>query len=340
MPPTRPKQVEYIVNDSGTRFFFAENEEQLDKILAVRNRCPELVRIFVFDMEGLHAYRDDQVMSFEALLELGAAYQLEHIGIWDKLVEIAQPEDLAILVYTSGTTGPPKGAMLSHSNILFQLGYADLIARVGEGDEQLSFLPLCHVAERTVSVFYPLESAATVNFAESPDTVPENIREVGPALFFAVPRIWEKFYSGVALRVNEATPLANSPIAGRSASGGAWPTIAFGDAARGPTEAALCGRRLSGARQHPPFARTATGARRGHWCRADRAGADQMVHGARHRPARDLRPDRELRSGDECAPRSDQARHRWDRSTRHRTEDFARRRDPAKGAARLHRLLQ
>src|SRR5260370_28374204 len=157
-----PKQVEYIVSDSGTRFLFAENEEQLDKILEVRSRCPELVKIFVFDMEGLHNYRDDQVVPFAELLELGADYEREHPGIWDRMVEIATPDDLAILVYTSGTTGPPKGAMLSHSNILFQRGYSDAIARLGEGDEQLSFLPLCHVAERTVSVFYPLESGATV----------------------------------------------------------------------------------------------------------------------------------------------------------------------------------
>ncbi len=201
------KQVEYIVNDSGTRFFFAENEEQLDKILEVRARCPELVNIFVYDMEGLHAFRDDQVMPFEALLELGARYERDHPEAFDTLVELARPEDLAILVYTSGTTGPPKGAMLSHRNILFQLGYADFIAEPREGDQQLSFLPLCHVAERTFTVFYPLRTGATVNFAESIDTVPDNLREVAPAVFFAVPRIWEKFYSGVALRMREATAL-------------------------------------------------------------------------------------------------------------------------------------
>jgi long-chain acyl-CoA synthetase len=121
------------------------------------------------------------------------------------MVEIARPEDLAILVYTSGTTGPPKGAMLSHRNILFQLGYADFLAEPREGDQQLSFLPLSHIAERTFTAFYPLRTGATVNFAESIDTVPENIREVAPAVFFAVPRIWEKFYSGVALRMREAT---------------------------------------------------------------------------------------------------------------------------------------
>jgi len=202
-----PRQVEYIVNDSGTRFFFAENEEQLDKILEVRARCPQLVKIFVYDMDGLHGFQDDQVMPFEALLELGARYERDHPGAFDPLVEVAQPEDLAILVYTSGTTGPPKGAMLSHRNILFQLGYADFITEPREGDQQLSFLPLAHVAERTFSVFYPLYSGATVNFAESIDTVPENIREVAPAVFFAVPRIWEKFYSSTALRMREATPL-------------------------------------------------------------------------------------------------------------------------------------
>jgi long-chain acyl-CoA synthetase len=199
------KQIEYIVNDSGTRFFFAENEEQLDKILEVRARCPQLVKIIVFDMDGLHAFADDQVMPFEALLALGERYHAEHPGAFDSMVEIAEPEDLAILVYTSGTTGPPKGAMLSHRNILFQLGYSDFITEPREGDQQLSFLPLAHIAERTFSVFYPLHSGATVNFAESIDTVPADIREVAPAVFFAVPRIWEKFYSGVALRMREAT---------------------------------------------------------------------------------------------------------------------------------------
>ena len=200
-----PRQVEYIVNDSGTRFFFAGDEEQLDKILEGRARCPGLVKIVVFDVEGLHGFADAQVMSFDALLELGARYEREHPGAWDSLVEIAKPEDLAILVYTSGTTGPPKGAMLSHRNIIFQLGFTDYLTEPREGDQQLSFLPLSHVAERSFTIFYPLSTGSTVNFAESIDTVPDNLREVAPAVFFAVPRIWEKFYSGVALRMREAT---------------------------------------------------------------------------------------------------------------------------------------
>jgi long-chain acyl-CoA synthetase len=202
-----PRQVEYIVNDSGTRFFLAGNEEQLDKILEVRARCPSLVKIVIYDTEGLHGFKDEQVMTFDELLDLGARYDAEHPDAWERMVEIAQPENLATLVYTSGTTGAPKGAMLSHRNILFQLGYADFIADPRPGDQQLSFLPLSHVAERTFTVFYPLRTGTTVNFAESIDTVPDNLREVAPAVFFAVPRIWEKFYSVVALRMREATAI-------------------------------------------------------------------------------------------------------------------------------------
>jgi long-chain acyl-CoA synthetase len=215
-----PRQIEYIVNDSGTRFFFAENEEQLDKILEVRARCPQLVKIIVYDMDGLHAFQDEQVLSFAELLERGARYDREHPGAFDPLVEIARPEDLAILVYTSGTTGPPKGAMLSHRNILFQIGFSDFLTDPRPGDQQLSFLPLAHVAERTFSVFYPLYTGATINFAESIDTVPENIREVAPAVFFAVPRIWEKFYSAVALRMREATWLGKAAYRWAIGTGG------------------------------------------------------------------------------------------------------------------------
>jgi long-chain acyl-CoA synthetase len=202
-----PRQVEYIVNDSGTRFFFADNEEQLDKILEVRARCPQVVKIIVYDVEGLHGFKDDQVISFAELLELGERYEQEHPGAWDTMVEIAKPEELALLVYTSGTTGPPKGAMLSHRNVLFQLGFTNYLTDPRPGDQQLSFLPLSHVAERSFTTFYPLKTGSTVNFAESIDTVPDNLREVAPAVFFAVPRIWEKLYSGVALRMREAARL-------------------------------------------------------------------------------------------------------------------------------------
>jgi len=199
------KQVEYIVKDSGTRFIFVEDEEQLDKVLEVRERCPDLVKIVVYDMEGLRDFRDPQVMSFADFLDLGRAYDQQHPDFWQHALQEAKPNGLAILIYTSGTTGPPKGAMISHQNILFQIANSEELFPIKGDDQQLSFLPLCHIAERTFTTFLPLRTGAVVNFAESIETVPEDIREVQPTVFFAVPRIWEKFYSGIAIRMKEAT---------------------------------------------------------------------------------------------------------------------------------------
>src|SRR5882757_8873973 len=204
-PTDAAKQVEYILSDSGSRFLFVENEEQLDKYLAIRERCQQIRKVIVFDLEGLTDFRDPQVIAFEELLALGRDYEATHPSLWDDLVEASEPEELALLVYTSGTTGPPKGAMLCHRNVLFQLDNADAFIPVENGGEQLAFLPLCHIAERTFTTFLPLRSGAVANFAESIETVSDNVREVAPTLFFAVPRIWERFYSGIAIRMKEAT---------------------------------------------------------------------------------------------------------------------------------------
>jgi long-chain acyl-CoA synthetase len=203
-PTDAPKQVEYILKDSGSRFLFVDNEEQLDKFLDVRERCPQIRNVIIFDLEGLAGFRDPQVLSFDELLALGRNYEADHPELWDELVS-SDPEQLALLVYTSGTTGPPKGAMLCHRNVLFQLDNADAFIPLQVGGEQLAFLPLCHIAERTFTVFLPLRSGAVANFAESLETVPDNLREVAPTLFFAVPRIWERFYSGIVIRMKEAT---------------------------------------------------------------------------------------------------------------------------------------
>lgn len=194
------RQVEYLVRDSRSRFLFVEDEEQLDKILEVRENCPTLEKIIVFDMEGLADFSDPQVIPFEQLLAMGEG---DH-ALWEAEVAMARPEDTSVLIYTSGTTGPPKGAMMSHANIIFQVSKSETFAPLSQSDQLLSFLPLCHVAERKFAVMYSLKTGATINFAERPDTVPENIREVAPTFFFAVPRIWEKFYSEISIRMSEA----------------------------------------------------------------------------------------------------------------------------------------
>ena len=198
-------QVEYLVNDSKTSFYFAENEEQLDKILEVRESCPSLKKIIIYDLEGLHDFSDPQVMSFSELIKLGETIDKNNPDLFEHLMTKVTPEDIAILVYTSGTTGPSKGAMISNKNIVYSINTGIDIFKPQENDEQLSFLPLCHILERTVSVMFPLQSAAVINFAESIDTVPENIREVSPTGFIAVPRIWEKFYSSITITMKDAT---------------------------------------------------------------------------------------------------------------------------------------
>jgi len=204
-PTDAAKQVAYILNDSRSRFLFVDDEEQLDKFLEVRDGCPHVRKAIVLDTEGLSAFRDAQVLSFADLLALGRVHDAAHPGLWAELTAACRADDLALLVYTSGTTGPPKGAMLSHRNVLFQIGNAGAFIPLQEGGEQLAFLPLCHIAERTFTVFLPLRSGAVANFAESIDTVADNVREVAPTQFFAVPRVWERFYSSIAIRMQEAT---------------------------------------------------------------------------------------------------------------------------------------
>ena len=204
-PTDSPEQVEYVVGHSGSRFYIAEDEEQLDKILQVRENISHLGKIIVMDMEGLRHFKDPMVMSFDELLALGKEEDQQEPELFERLIRGPRPGDLAILIYTSGTTGPPKGAMISHQNILSVMEMANEVNPGFEDDEILSFLPLCHIAQRTVSVFNPLQVPFIVNFVEELDTVPENIREVSPTVFFAVPRIWEKFYSGLVLRMRDSS---------------------------------------------------------------------------------------------------------------------------------------
>jgi len=203
-PTDAASQVEYLLTDSGSVYAFVEDDEQLDKVLEVRARVPKLRKIIVFDMEGLHELNDPQIVSLDALRQLGRGYDAAHPGEWQRRVGIRRPEDLAILVYTSGTTGKPKGAMISHANILLTCeGYQSSFPQ-DERDERMAFLPLCHIAERVGGEYHALYSGAVLNFVENPETVPENVREISPTVFTAVPRVWEKFYSAILIRLKEA----------------------------------------------------------------------------------------------------------------------------------------
>ncbi len=203
-PTDAPAQVEYLLSDSGSVIAFVEDDEQLDKLLEVRANLPKLRKIVVFDMEGLDELKDAQVMSLEELRASGREYDAAHPGEWERRIELRKPEDLAILVYTSGTTGKPKGAMISHANVVLTCAaYQEAFPQDGS-DERMAFLPLCHIAERVGGEYHAIYSGAVLNFVENPETVPDNVREIAPTVFTAVPRVWEKFYSGVLIGLKQA----------------------------------------------------------------------------------------------------------------------------------------
>ena len=204
-PTDSSTQVEYLINDSGTRFYFAEDEEQLDKVLAVRERTPTLEKIIIFDMEGLRNLDDPMCMSFDALVDLGSAFAVENPALWDEEIDAARPGDLMILTYTSGTTGPPKGAMISEANMMFMMGTLQGCYGVRPNDEQLGFLPLAHVAGRMFYTFVVIEAGSVVNLVENPETLVRDIQEVSPTIHFAVPRVWEKQFSTVQIKLKEGT---------------------------------------------------------------------------------------------------------------------------------------
>jgi long-chain acyl-CoA synthetase len=201
------KQLQYLVNDSDSRFLLLENDEQLDKYLSVKDGMPGLARVIVLEREGLHDFADEKVIFLDDLYRAGRDFLKANPNRFEEEIARSDPKDTAILVYTSGTTGPPKGAMISHENIIVSIIGSVLTLPVEDTDEQLCFLPLCHILERLISVFTPIGLKSTVNFAESPETVFDNVREVSPHVFTAVPRVWEKVYSRVTIMANDATAI-------------------------------------------------------------------------------------------------------------------------------------
>ncbi len=212
-PTDAAEQVHYLCEDSGTTVLFVEDDEQLDKALEVRAQLPKLKKIVVADMDGLRDFDDPMVISLDALRALGREHMAQHPKALEQRTAAVKPDDLAILVYTSGTTGKPKGAMHAHSGLVYTVrGYNTLIAR-DQNDECMCFLPLCHIAERLGGEYFSLYTGAKLNFVENPETVPENVREIAPTVFTAVPRVWEKFYSGVMITLKEASKLQQAAYA-------------------------------------------------------------------------------------------------------------------------------
>jgi long-chain acyl-CoA synthetase len=204
--PTSPAaEVEYLLAHSEAEVLIAEDEEQLDKALAVRDRLPLLRHVVVVDPRGLRFADLPGVRTFAELEERG--HTPESAGAYQESVEALDPDATAILVYTSGTTGPPKGAMISHANLVASGRAFVEVLGAARGDEVLSYLPLCHVAERLISVIDGVWAGLVVNFGEGGPSFANDLRDVQPTVFLGVPRVWEKMLATVEIRMADASRL-------------------------------------------------------------------------------------------------------------------------------------
>ncbi|SDI20560.1 long-chain acyl-CoA synthetase [Actinokineospora alba] len=211
--PTNPaSEVAYLLAHSGSKILLAEDQEQADKVLSVLDELPELERIVYLEPRGIRRrYDNPKLLFWEDLLAMGAEHRAAHPGAVEETMSQARSEDIMTLVYTSGTTGPPKGAMLTVANVEFSI--QTLIESGGftspppsTDDIMLSYLPLCHVAERIFTTWFNSSAGVQVNFAESIATVQPNLREIQPTILFGVPRIWEKVLAGVNIKIASASP--------------------------------------------------------------------------------------------------------------------------------------
>jgi len=197
-------QVKYILENSESAFVVARDQEQVDKVLEVKDQLPLLKKIVVVDMKGLRRYKDPTIISFEDVEALGAELNDREQGLFEEMVQTTRPDDVAIIVYTSGTTGPPKGAMITHRNMIAMISGLSQVLDFRHGDSFVSALPLCHIAERMFSLIFPMWAGCTVNFAESVATLQEDLAEISPTAFLNVPRIWEKMHSSLMIRMQDA----------------------------------------------------------------------------------------------------------------------------------------
>jgi long-chain acyl-CoA synthetase len=202
--PTSPAaEVEYLLGHSESVVLVAEDEEQLDKALAVRERLPRLRRIVVIDPRNIRGLADDpMLMTFSELEALGRERDRAE---WERRVAALDPQGTAIIVYTSGTTGPPKGAMISHANLMAAADVFTQLYDVGPDDEVLSYLPLCHIAERLFSVIDAIAAGYVVNFGEGGESFMQDLRDVQPTFFLGVPRVWEKMLATVEIKMQDAS---------------------------------------------------------------------------------------------------------------------------------------
>ncbi|MGH7325408.1 MAG: AMP-dependent synthetase/ligase [Candidatus Rokuibacteriota bacterium] len=202
-PDAAEKELQYIVDHAEVRFAVIEDQEQVDKLLRIKAHCPRLEHVVYEDPRGLRSYREPYLTSLAQLQELGRKFERENPTHFDEEVARGGADDLAIICYTSGTTGTPKGAMLSYRNLIVTAGNAAAVERLRADEDILSYLPMAWVGDHIFSYAQSILTGFTVNCPESAATVLQDLKEIGPTYFFAPPQIWERILTNVMVRIED-----------------------------------------------------------------------------------------------------------------------------------------
>jgi long-chain acyl-CoA synthetase len=218
------KEIQYILDHSDSCMVVAEDQEQVDKILELKAELPKLKQIIYDNPKGLRRYDDAILLSFAAVQEKGHQFEAEHPGYFTTQIDAGAESDVALICYTSGTTGSPKGVLLSHRNLIATAENLRQVDRFVDQDETMAYLPMAWVGDSALSVGMTQLTGMCVNCPERPETVQQDMREIGPTVLIAPPRIWENMLSQVQVMSQDSTFVKRklyqlfSPIAERVAS--------------------------------------------------------------------------------------------------------------------------
>lgn len=202
-----PNEVKYFIEHSDSKFVVAGDQEQVDKLLQIKDELPLLTKVIYWDPKGVWNYDDPILVSFNKVIELGKEHDKAHPGTFDVNIQQGNGNDIAVICYTSGTTGLPKGAMLSHSTLIENETALSSVDSYRDGEQIVSFIPLAWVTDQYLGITGPLYSRLVANFPEKPETVQENIREIGAQILFWGPRNWESVSRLIQAKMIDTTAI-------------------------------------------------------------------------------------------------------------------------------------